>query len=539
MELAIVIVSGGVLLLLGGIVFIRKPRSATHLLFLLLSITLILWETANYFSLHPPTEHTLFWIRLVMFFAAPLSVTLLLFIITFPKDQIPLARPRLFGLLGATAATMAVALSPFLFTSLQVAADGSLEPQAGPGMVLFIPVAIGSILAAMVLLVFKWHRAKDRERIQLLYLLVGTGSFWGLLILTVFIPVVFFDYTAFVPLSPLWALAFIAATAYSIVRYRLMDIRVVATYALVIVLAVLMLFRLLVSATLSDIAFNGVSLFGVVFTGMFLVRSVRKEIRQREELEELSESLEAANKELKKLDQAKTEFLSIASHQLRTPLTAIKGFLSLMLEGSYGEVTPKQREQLGKVLEANEGLIRLINELLNISRIEAGRMEYAMAPMDAKQLVTDVVEQLQPLAADKHLELSFAAPETVPEVEGDPDKLRQVFTNLIENAIKYTTKGSVKVSIVPANPELVVRIQDTGRGVTEEERGQMFQRFRRGEGAEEAATGTGLGLWVVHEIISAHHGSVTVESEGRDKGSTFVVHLPFVPNRTTASALSV
>ncbi|MBI4101354.1 MAG: GAF domain-containing protein [Candidatus Nealsonbacteria bacterium] len=249
------------------------------------------------------------------------------------------------------------------------------------------------------------------------------------------------------------------------------------------------------------------------------------------EVEKRTKELQDAYEELKKLDKAKSEFLSIASHQLRTPLTAVKGYISMILEKSYGAVPEKIEKPLKNVSLSNERLIKLVNDLLSISRIEAGRIEMNFEKLEKiEELIASVMEELKNVAEEKDLYLKFEKPKpALPPIMIDKEKLRQVILNLIDNAIRYTQKGGVTIRAEMLKGQNLLRIEvsDTGAGMTEEELAKMFESFSRGTaGARLYTEGAGLGLYIARKFVEMHRGRIWAESKGKKQGSTFFVELP-------------
>jgi len=239
--------------------------------------------------------------------------------------------------------------------------------------------------------------------------------------------------------------------------------------------------------------------------------------------------LQKANIELKKLDQTKSEFISIASHQLRTPLTAIKGYGSMLLDGDFGELKDgKQIEAVRKMFISNNRLINLVENLLNISRIESGRLKFDFKPDSLTQLAREVYENLKQNAEDRGLYLKFEEPkEELPQVNMDAEKIRQIVINFIDNAIKYTKEGGITVSVFKKDNNLECCVADTGMGVNKEEQAKLFKKFARGKDAFLVNTeGIGLGLYVAQMMIQSHKGNIWVESDGDNKGSKFCFSLP-------------
>ncbi|MFN3301739.1 MAG: ATP-binding protein [Patescibacteria group bacterium] len=234
-----------------------------------------------------------------------------------------------------------------------------------------------------------------------------------------------------------------------------------------------------------------------------------------------------AYKELKKLDESKTEFLSLASHQLRTPLSAMKGYLSMILEGDYGKLQPETEAAIRDVYQSNERLINLVNDLLNVTRIEAGQLEYHPVISDLEEVIKKTMAQLKLAAEKKNLNLEYLG-EKIPEFSFDPEKIREVLTNLIDNAIKYTEKGGVTIKTKMEGKNVRVEIKDTGIGISPEKMSSLFQWFSRGRGAYRLETGGfGLGLYIAKKIVEKAGGKIWAESEGEGKGATFIFTLPF------------
>ncbi|MCD4704967.1 hypothetical protein K8R66_02720 [bacterium] len=258
---------------------------------------------------------------------------------------------------------------------------------------------------------------------------------------------------------------------------------------------------------------------------------VIRNLKLYQELSKKNLQLEDANVHLKKLDEAKSEFLSIASHQLRTPLTGIKGYLSMMLEGDYGKFDKKQKIILGDVFDASDRMTRLVNVFLNVSRIESGRFKLDKASIDIKDLILKIIKDLELNAKEKGLKLSFkecrSMANKMHQVEVDADKLKDVLINLIDNSIKYTSKGSVKVELCNDDENIIVKVKDTGVGLGKGESKKLFNKFSRGNDiARIDTTGSGLGLYIARKIIEAHGGRIWVESKGLGKGSIFQFTLP-------------
>lgn len=241
------------------------------------------------------------------------------------------------------------------------------------------------------------------------------------------------------------------------------------------------------------------------------------------------EELMLANNRLLALDKVKTEFISVAAHQLRTPLSGIKWTLNMFTGGEFGGLSDNQKVFILKIQEANDQMIHLVNDLLQSARLEAGTVEYTLDRVDFGRIVMNMAEDFRQEATQKNITLNAVVPsEKDLIVYGDAEKLRSVIQNLLENAIRYTPAGgrvSVTLSLSP-HEEVTLAVTDTGIGIIESQKEKIFTRFFRGSNAIKIETeGSGLGLYIIKQIIERHGGSIRFESK-ENIGTTFTVLLP-------------
>lgn len=261
------------------------------------------------------------------------------------------------------------------------------------------------------------------------------------------------------------------------------------------------------------------------------VRDVNTNLQQR--IDQATERLRLTNERLQKLDETKDEFISMASHQLRTPLTSIKGYLSMVLDGDVGAVNDQQRKFLSEAYTSSERMVRLIGDFLNVSRLQTGKFIVERRPADLGQVVHDEVKSMQRLAASHGIRMLFQADDTIPNLLIDEDKIRQVIMNLLDNAIYYSSDGTVvAVKLYAKYHWINFEVHDQGIGVPLRAQGQLFTKFFRADNARnQRPDGTGVGLFLAKKVVTALEGEMIFESYP-GKGSVFGFRLPIKKLRT-------
>jgi signal transduction histidine kinase len=239
---------------------------------------------------------------------------------------------------------------------------------------------------------------------------------------------------------------------------------------------------------------------------------------------------------LKELDKMKSEFIAMVTHELRAPIAAVEQQLTVILNKMAGEVTEKQEQLLSRAKQRTRGLLDLIKDLLDLSKIEAGKMVQYKEPLLLQEVIQRVVDLMRAEAENKKIDLQFSTPPTLSLINADRNSMEGIFTNLISNAIKYTPEGGkVWIALGEEGGFVKAAISDTGIGIKKEDLRRIFDKFYRVKTTEtRQIVGTGLGLSIVKSIVDAHLGSITVESE-EGGGTTFTVSLPKESNPSVCS----
>jgi len=519
-------------LMLGGIIYIHSKRKINENFFGLMSLCLSAWGLATFLTFSVSQSITLFKVSAYVHYIAGNLVFLCLFWFSlyFPERKIKsLLIPILFTLIDSVL-SIAVITTNFFFLSFTISSTFEKHILFNyTGYTIYGLSAIILFVGAEVILFKKYKKQIDTHKAPLLYIILGTviasaPALFSNLILPYFGR---FDLFA---MGPIFGILFVVCIGYAVFKHNLLNVKIIATEFFVTLIILILVIDVLSASSFTEQVIKILTLVAVSVLSYLIVRSVLKEVKTREQIEQLAGKLEVANKELARINQAKSDFLSMASHQLKTPLSIIKGYVSMTLEGSFGKITKKISEQLEKVFISNERLISLVEDLLNLSRVEEGRMKYDWSEEDISNIARQVVEEVQMAAEHKHLKLIWKPPEEKFYARVDMNKMRNVIFNMVDNAIKYTDKGTITITITRHEKSVRVSVADTGRGISAPQIQKLFTKFTRViEGKSNLTTsGFGLGLYVARLIVEEHKGRIWAESAGLGKGSTFVLELPLV-----------
>jgi signal transduction histidine kinase len=522
------IISGVSILVVGVVAMLYDWKAIQAKVFGVFSIVMASWSlvSAYMFAQCGNPEYALFLDRVIYMFVSAIPATIFHFSSTYSegvkKNNIVIIFGYLFMILF-----WVLTWSPLFVDGLHQFSNGChLKAQILHHffLVYFVGYAVGTLINTYNL--FKFAKPGERKRqYKFVFFALLTQTIIGT---SAFLPAYGFNILSFSYFSGLIT-AFILM--YAMFRHNLFELKVVAIKLFITLVSIATLVQIVVSDTPTLKIVNVFVFIIVIGLGFLVVQNVHEEIESREKGERLARYLANANARLRQLDKQKTEFVSIASHQLRSPIAAIKGYAALILDGSYGKVPKHITEPLRRIFESGQRISVMVDDFLNVTRIEQGRMSYDMQPHNVCTLIHDVTQELRVVAEEKNLKLKVLCNESDNlQIKADEGKIKQILSNLIDNAIKYTKEGRIEVSAKRIEPghNIIVQIKDTGIGIAPDEVKNLFQKFNRASNANQTnVLGTGLGLYIAKEILKAHDGWVGVESPGLGKGSTFTVELPF------------
>ncbi|AKM84297.1 TPA: hypothetical protein DCZ46_03050 [Candidatus Campbellbacteria bacterium] len=513
----------------GLVVYSSNRESKLNKSWLILSIFIAFWSIFLYGVVSSQSENSaLLWQYCLDFIAIFIPVLYLNFILEFLNIKNNALK------FGSFLFTMFLAV--FSFSSyFKIGVIKSFDFYwVNPGKYYFIFPAffIAIIIISLIYLIKAYLKNKNdytlRGQIRN-QLIAGIIGFSGGI--TNFFPQLFDIY----PFGNYFIILYVFFVSYAVLKYKFLDTKVISTQLFSGAITLVFLFNLLKHIeSISEWLINFVIFIMIVTFVTLLNRSMYKELEAKRQIEELAENLKDANVQLKKMDKQKSEFINLASHQLRGPVASLKGYSSMILEGSYGPISKKIEDVVTRLSQSSNALALIIDDFLNLSRIERGKIEFNFTEGNLKEVVDSAVEELKQKALDKKLKMTFTAKKGNYTLNMDSEKVRQIVSNLIDNSIKYTPKGSIKVKLSQENEEMLLEVTDTGIGVPPQDMDKLFKKFSRLANAnEENIQGTGLGLYLAKEVMNAHNGKIWIESEGQDKGSSFFVEFKAKERRKT------
>ncbi|MFA7193982.1 MAG: HAMP domain-containing sensor histidine kinase [Candidatus Paceibacterota bacterium] len=300
------------------------------------------------------------------------------------------------------------------------------------------------------------------------------------------------------------------------------------TLLLVLIVLTICTSVFLFTETLSDQILFAIS----VLIGIILIRNSFQENQQFETMRSLVAKSKNMNVQLKELDYLKTEFVSLASHQLRSPLAKIQGYSSMILEEEFGKLPENLKEPLQRIFLSSQNLGSLLNDFLDVAQIEKGQAVYDLKPVNVVEVLNKVSDSFKDVFDNTGIAFKTTYDKTSEaKVLGDFKKIESAVSKILDNAIRYTPQGQITLSLAEKNDDLIITIKDTGVGIDQEEIDELFQKFRRGKNSYNVSVaGSGLGLYVAREIVESQEGRIWLKSEGTGKGASAFIAFPLLRN---------
>ncbi len=495
-------------ILFSFILYRSDPLNKVNKYWFISSLVFSLWSFGLFeIALTSDDSMAFFWQNMINVSAVFIPLVYVFFLFEFLGLK---QRKMRIGLFVLAAAFSEFSLTP-LFQQGITMTKGFFWINPGPYYLLFpVYFMVYAIISVSLLVVSYGNSEKGSPmRKQIRNMIIGSliGYLGGV---TNFFPEIFGDY----PYGNYLIIFYIIFMIYGVIRYRSLNVKTISTQLFSGALISVVFFNFMRSVNLEDWIVNSIVLILVITFSMILV---------------------IANDHLNETNREKSEFVSFATHQLRAPLTAMKGYGSLILEGDMGEVNPEVRQAVSRMFESTKTLASIVDDYLDVTRIELGTMKYIFDRVDLKLLIEDVIAELKPNLKREGVAFDFKIEEMGQQwdwsVKADRNKLKQVIANLLDNSVKYTLQGFVHVSLSfdRKKHKFVFKIEDTGVGIAPEVLPTLFNKFIRAGNANTAnVKGTGLGLYVAKQIVEGHRGAIRASSAGEGKGSIFVVELnPF------------
>lgn len=564
---------------LSVLVYLTDKKSWTNKIFSLFIFSVTLWILTAFLADSSKNEiyNTLF--SKFAYASVVLSaINLFYFSFNYPTET------KIKAVYNAWIILIGVPLFILTFTTNMVVSGIKSEPWGftiifGNLYYFFLIYILSSVLHSIIRFVLMWRKTKGEDKKKLIYLFIGLAIF---ILTSAFIN---FGLRAIVHSDEYYKLGnysiiiFVSFVAFAIIKHKLFNIKVILTQTATGVVVLALLVQTLLSKSSSQWIINIIVLSLVSYGGYLLIKSVQDEIKKKEKLQELTTQLAQANAHLQELDKMKTEFVSLASHELFTPVSAIEGNLSMVLDEKLIEVkNAKLSQYLDRIYKSAKRLARLIADMLNISRIEEGRLLVEKKETELSELIKQVIDEIKFKAEERKQKVVYKDHQHLPTF-ADPDKVKEVVVNIIGNAIKYSKnpgtitiwvervpttevkqiwqgieeslkssplsdQEAIKSAVDPRMKELLgdnqylVRVKDEGIGIPKEELPKLFKKFHRvGDFSTAESQGTGLGLYISRALIELNHGRIWADSDGQGKGSTFSFTLPELACKKTIEDL--
>lgn len=510
---------------------IGNTKKLRNISFSIFSLSLALWIVSAYISEFYPIsnpELSILFSKLAIFFGSCFVLSLYLFSESYLQNKLSKLSRLAIGI--ATILSLALFLTDNVVTGIVPIENTFSITYGNTYDYIFIPFNLLLILLIIYNFFIAYKKLKNSDKYHLNIFLIGTGiTVISSIVFNLVVPI-FTGFDIYYKFGNYSTIILTLTTYYSLTNEKFLNIDAIITELIAVLIVLAILIDTFFSVNSFTMGFKLMLLMLIAYGAYRLDLYIRKDIEQREKLETLTNKLKLANKELKELDEAKDNFLSMASHELNTPLSAIEGYLSMILdEGIGGKLNKTHRGYLEKVYNSSQRLAHLVKDLLNVSRIEQGRIHIVYNKGNINKAIKQALAEIKPEANKHKHRIIMNLDQNIPDTYFDIDRVTEIIINLTGNAIKYTPDGG-KIILKSFEKEKMIHFSviDNGEGIEKEFLKSIFKKFDRGGEAHDQGRGTGLGLFISKNLAELQDGKIKAESEGEGKGSTFTFSLPII-----------
>lgn len=518
-------------IILGLIVLSHSPKNKLNIVFSILSFCFSLWMFCNILidiSIH---DHDLiFWGKLSIIGPIIMQPLFIYFFSNFPvrnEKNYKTEKVILFASIITAAIEASLSYTAFNIRGVSMV-NGMAEYQVGNLYIIFFSHVLINLIFTIYIILKKIKLLSKEERKLLFFILIGivisiiSGASTALLL-------IFLNIHGLSVIGPLVSVSIMLLTAYAIIRDKIFNIRLVATEILILIILSILSLGMLFSRNNAEFILIFFIFFLIVVFGYFLIRTTILEVKRKKQIQELADQLKIANQELTKLHELKDDFFQLAAHEINTPMASILGYLSMILDEKIVTIDEKAENYLKQVYSSSKRLANVVTNFLDIIKIEAGKIKLDLEKIHVCGIIKEVVDEYEEKAKEKNNYLIFdkkcSSGNEAIEISVDKNKLKEVFVNIIDNAIKFTRNGFIKITCQKKENKLFITIEDSGDGICEDDLSHIFDKFYQAQDADgHKNNGTGLGLYIAKSIIEMHDGSITAEST-IGKGTKFTIML--------------
>ena len=513
--------------ILGFAVYFSNKKSITNRMFLYYSVISMIWGISNYFLYKiTNTVYELWSLRILVFLATFHVLFLYQLFLVFPNERFLFSKRHKYLLIPGALLISLLTLTPVVFVKINfIGPNGVYVAEKGFGIVVFIIYALGLTIKTFILLFYKTKNATGLEKKTLQIISLGTILSYSMVIIFNMILPGVFNKTKFFIYTPAFLSPSIILTAYAILKHKLLRIKAIRAIVLIILLLSVVFLEVTYSNDIQEIILRGGIFLLIMCFSIFLLNLIINEEFTKNKIEVLAKELENSNLKLKELDELKSRFVSLATHHIATPLTAIKGYVSLLQEENIIEKSSHNKETLASIERLSDNLVTVIRDYLDVSSIEQGDIKYKFSTVNLKTVIEEIIEEYKFKILNKNIQLVFSFKETGSYmIEVDEEKIRQALSNILDNSIKYTKEGKIMIELENHESQIQLKITDSGIRILPSISPKLLQKFTQtGDKNEADIIGNGLGLYVAKQWIEGCGGKLGINTKESVDGVEFKI----------------